>query len=57
MLFRSGISPVIGQGTVIKHGWKEEFYKLTVDEIRNRLVLPDGASKTISLVGNDSLWS
>ena len=53
----TGISPVIGQGTVIKHGWKEEFYKLTVDEIRNRLVLPDGASKTISLVGNDSLWS
>jgi hypothetical protein len=53
----TGISPSIGTATVIKHGWKEEFCKLTVDEIRNRLVWPDGSPKLVNIVGCDSLWS
>lgn len=53
----TGISPPVGTGTVIKHGWREEFCKLTVEEIRNRLVLPDNIAKTINIVGIDSLWS
>lgn len=53
----TGICPIIGTGTVIKHGWREEFCKLTVEEIRNRLVLPDNCQKTVNIVGLDSLWS
>jgi len=52
----TGISPVTAESTVVKHGWKEEFYKLDESEIRNRLVLPDGVKKKCNIVGSDSLW-
>jgi hypothetical protein len=53
----TGISPVVGQSTVIKHGWKEEFHKLDEAEIKNRLVLPDGIKKSSNIVGSESIWT
>jgi hypothetical protein len=52
----TGICPVLFNITVIKHGWKEEFYKLKEQEIKQLLVIPDGCKKTINIVGNDTLW-
>jgi hypothetical protein len=52
----TGICPVLFNITVIKHGWKEEFYKLIEQEIKQLLVIPDGCKKTINIVGNDTLW-
>ncbi len=52
----TGICPTPIRNTVIKHGWKEEFYKLEEQEIKQRLVIPDGCVKTINMVGNDALW-
>jgi len=53
----TGIPPVVENATVIKHGWKEEFYKLDETEIKSRLVLPDGVRKKGNIVGSDSLWT
>jgi len=52
-----GISPVLGESTVIKHGWVEEFQKLDIQAIRKRLVLPDNMKKYSNIVGTDSLWN
>ena len=53
----TGICPVIGESTVLKHGWKEEFYKLDDLQIKSRLVLPDNVKKHVNIVGADSLWA
>lgn len=54
----TGICPSISlSATVIKHGWKEEFHKLTQSEIKNRLVLPDGIKYHHNIVGSEFLWS
>jgi hypothetical protein len=42
--------------TVIKHGWREEFQKLDDSVIRRRLILPEGNSKELNVVGIDALW-
>lgn len=52
-----GIAPVLGQTTVIKHGWVEEFQKLDEQTIRKRLVLPENIKKRSNIVGADSLWN
>ena len=53
----TGIAPVVGQTSVIKHGWKEEFYKLDDAKIRKRLIWPHKTRKTVNIVGVDSLWT
>jgi hypothetical protein len=53
----TGITPVLGQANIIKHGWKEEFHKLDESEIKNRLVLPDGVKKPSNIVGSESIWN
>lgn len=54
----TGIPPFIAEGaTVVKHGWKEEFYKLDETEIRNRLVLPDHIKVRSNIVAVESLWA
>ena len=53
----NGIAPVLGQSTVIKHGWVEEFQKLDEQTIRKRLVLPSNIKKQSNIVGSDSLWN
>lgn len=54
----TGICPVIADAsTVIKHGWKEEFSKLIEEEIKSRLVLPDGVKNKGNIVGADYLWT
>ena len=53
----TGITPVLGQANIIKHGWKEEFHKLDESEIKNRLVLPDGVKKSSNIVGSESIWN
>jgi len=52
----TGIPPIVGGTTVIKHGWKEEFSKLDMQELRTRLVLPDCFKKSTNIVGLDSVW-
>ena len=52
----TGVPPIIGGTTVVKHGWKEEFHKLEIHDLRMKLVLPDGFKKFTNIVGMDSLW-
>lgn len=51
-----GIPPVMGQSSVIKHGWREEFHKLDEQAIRSRLVSPTH-KKPCNIVGFNSLWA
>lgn len=51
----TGAPPIIA-GTVIKHGWREEFSNLDMKEVRRKLVLPAGFSEIGNLVGQDSCW-
>jgi hypothetical protein len=53
----TGITPVVGGTSVIKHGWREEFSKLDEPTTRKRLVLPDGIARSTNIVGAESLWT
>jgi hypothetical protein len=53
----TGITPVVGGTSVIKHGWREEFSKLDEPTTRKRLVLPDGITRSTNIVGAESLWT
>lgn len=43
------------QTSVIKHGWKQEFFNMDVSLLKNRLISSHGTQQ-FSIVGDDSLW-
>lgn len=40
-----------------KHGWREEFHKLDINEARRRLVFPNLEYKSKNIIGLESLWT
>lgn len=43
--------------SVLKHGWKEEFFKMDDAAIRRQLVAPETETPESSIIGIESLWA